>query len=108
MLVTPEKVTLAPDSISIKWSDGHVGHYEPKNLRINCQCAGCVEEWTRRKLLDPVTVPPDIQAVDYLDVGKYAIQFLWSDAHYTGIYTFDFLRSVCQCDECTASRAKTS
>jgi len=108
MVVKPEEVTLAPDSISIKWSDGHVGHFEPKYLRLNCQCAGCVEEWTRKKLLDPVIVPPDIQAVDYLDVGKYAIQFLWSDAHYTGIYTFDFLRSICQCDECTASRAKTS
>ena len=26
--------------------------------------------------------------VDYLIIGKYAIQFLWSDAHDTGIYPY--------------------
>ncbi len=27
-------------------------------------------------------------------VGNYAIQFFWSDGHYTGIYDFRFLRSL--------------
>ena len=83
-----------------QWSDGHKGVYEAKHVRVNCGCAECVEEWSNRKLLDPATVPSDICAEDYLLVGRYAVQFLWSDTHYTGIYPFDVLRSLCQCEEC--------
>ena len=90
--------------ILIEWSDGHQGVYEAKHLRISCGCAECVEEWSNRKLLDPATVPADIGAEDHLMVGKYAVQFLWSDSHYTGIYPFDVLRKLCQCDQCEESR----
>tara|TARA_B110000438_G_scaffold277633_1_gene300442 strand:- start:720 stop:863 length:144 start_codon:yes stop_codon:yes gene_type:complete len=27
-------------------------------------------------------------------VGRYAIQFVWSDGHSTGIYTFEYLREI--------------
>lgn len=37
-------------------------------------------------------------------VGKYTIQFLWSDGHFTGIFPFDILRELCQCDACKAER----
>ncbi len=99
------QVELGDDSITIQWSDGHRGQYRARDLRLNCSCAQCVEEWTRRKLLDPATVPANIRAEDYLLVGRYAIQFLWSDAHFTGIYPFDVLRALCQCQECSAARA---
>ena len=55
-----------------------------------------MEEWTNRRLLDPASVPLDLRAEDYLMVGRYAVQFLWSDAHYTGIYPFTTLRALCQ------------
>lgn len=29
-------------------------------------------------------------------VGSYAIQFMWSDGHYTGIYTWEFLKQACE------------
>ena len=41
---------------------------------------------TGRKLLNVSTIPEDIIVVDYFEVGKYALQFLWSDGHSTGIY----------------------
>ena len=91
---------LDDQGITVDWTDGHRSVYDAKYLRINCGCAECVEEWTNRKLLDPVSVPADIRAEDYLMVGRYAVQFLWSDTHYTGIYPFDTLRALCQCDEC--------
>ena len=97
------KVELDEKGIAIEWSDGHHGIYDAKYLRINCGCAECVEEWSNRKLLDPASVPADIRAEDYLMVGRYAVQFLWSDAHYTGIYPFKVLRQLCQCDQCKAS-----
>ncbi len=86
--------------IIVEWNDGHKGDYEAKHVRVNCGCAECVEEWSNRKLLDPATVPSDIRAEDYLLVGRYAVQFLWSDTHYTGIYPFNVLKSLCQCEEC--------
>ena len=98
------KVELSEKSVSIQWDDGHKSFYEAKYLRINCGCAECVEEWSNRKLLNPASVPTDIRAEDYLMVGKYAVQFLWSDAHFTGIYPFEMLRALCQCDECKTAR----
>ena len=97
------KVELDEKAVSIEWSDGHNSIYDAMYLRINCGCAECVEEWSNRKLLDPASVPADIRAEDYLMVGRYAVQFLWSDAHYTGIYPFKVLRQLCQCDQCKAS-----
>jgi len=47
-------------------------------------------------------VPPDVTAVDSMPVGNYAVQFLWSDAHYTGLYTYQFLRNSCPCEVCVA------
>ena len=99
-----EKLELTEDGVAVRWSDGHQSIYDSKYLRINCSCAECVEEWSNRKLLDPATVPADIHAEDYLKVGRYAVQFLWSDAHYTGIYPFEILRGLCRCDECKAAR----
>ena len=94
------QVELGESGVSVEWTDGHKSSYSAKYLRINCGCAECVEEWSSRKLLDAASVPSDIRAEDYLMVGRYAVQFLWSDAHYTGIYPFEVLRKLCQCGEC--------
>ena len=94
------KVKLRDKSVYIEWNDGHESIYDCIHLRVNCACAECVEEWSNRKLLDPMSIPSDIKAEDYLMVGQYAIQFLWSDAHFTGIYPFELLRALCQCDQC--------
>ena len=86
--------------LRIVWKDGHVSEYEPRYLRLNCRCAGCIEEMTGRPLLDPSTVPPDVypEAINY--VGRYALKFRWSDGHDTGIYPFDMLREACPCEAC--------
>ena len=99
-----ESLQISGQSITVEWNDGHKSVYDAKHLRVSCMCAECVEEWSNRKLLDPATVPADIRAEDHLLVGRYAVQFLWSDSHYTGIYPFDVLRALCTCDECQASR----
>ena len=91
---TISAIALNDGAVTITWADGAVSTLSAQYLRVNCACAECVEEWTNRKLLDPATVPTNLQAEDYLMVGKYAVQFLWSDGHYTGIYPFDMLRSL--------------
>jgi DUF971 family protein len=40
-------------------------------------------------------------------VGRYAIQFNWLDGHTSGIYSWEYLRRQCQCQECTFAAAET-
>ena len=99
-LTSVNKIEIQESNILVQWKDGHQSKFEARYLRINCGCAECVEEWSRRQLLDPATIQADLTAEDYLLVGQYAVQFLWSDAHYTGIYPFDLLRKLCPCEDC--------
>jgi len=47
--------------------------------------------------------PP--RPTDVKPVGHYAVSFSWNDGHSSGIYSWDYLRRVCQCSECTAHTA---
>ena len=96
---TPASVDIRDDAIVIVWNDGHECVYPHRYLRLRCQCATCVGEGGGRHDIDPSTVPEDVVALEYMPVGRYALQFLWSDAHYTGIYPFDVMREACPCPE---------
>ena len=66
---------------------------------LQCACAACVEEMTGRPILNVAQVPDDIIAADHLIVGKYAIQFLWTDGHDSGIYPFQMLLRLAANDD---------
>jgi len=82
------------DDLTIEWRDGTQAHYPFVALRDACPCAGCVDEMTGKKVLDPKTIPPNIhiRACEY--VGNYAIRITWSDGHDSGIFSFRFLREL--------------
>jgi DUF971 family protein len=86
--------------LRIRWADGHTSEYSPRHLRVNCPCAGCVDEYTGQPILDPATVPDDVYPVAIRHVGRYALRFDWSDHHDTGIYRWELLRAACTCTEC--------
>jgi DUF971 family protein len=104
---TPEKISPTDDgkALGILWEDGHASVYSPHALRLICPCAGCVDEMTGQPILDPATVPAGIYPTAIHYVGRYALQFMWSDGHDTGFYPFELLRKVCDCDECAAEAA---
>lgn len=81
--------------IQILWPGGPEVTIPPIRLRDSCPCAGCVEEGTGRKIIDPATIPADVHPLQILPVGNYAIQIYWSDGHSTGIYTWQALREAC-------------
>jgi len=89
---------------SVSWNDGHQSSYSLISLREACPCALCREE---RINPDPLkimkTLPSGLKTVSIDTVGNYAIKLTWSDGHSTGIYTFDFLRNYCPCNECKPS-----
>ena len=94
----PIEVQLLNDGLKILWADEKQCVYPYKYLRSQCGCASCVEEMTGKKLLNISSIPEDIIIVDYFEVGKYALQFLWSDGHSTGIYPYKILRKMSQTD----------
>jgi len=92
----PERIDIAEDGgIRILWPGGPEITVPAVRLRDHCPCAGCVEEGTGRKILDPETIPKDIRPLEVRPVGSYAIQIHWSDGHSTGIYSWQTLKRAC-------------
>ena len=93
---TPQQIEQAgPDTLRIVWGDGRECLYPVRMLRLNCRCANCVQEMTGAPLLREEDVPLDVRPLQISPVGRYAIQFRWSDGHDTGIYTYETLRALC-------------
>ena len=106
--ILPNEIQLEDNGIVVIWDDGHRSPYPHRYLRLRCPCATCVDEMTGLPTLDPDSVGNDVRAVDQLPVGNYGVQFLWSDTHYTGIYTYKVLRAACTCIVCNEDRARAA
>lgn len=87
-------------ALVIRWADGHQSPYTYRLLRERCPCASCQGEFNLPPPAPPTNVSSDIQPLGIQPIGHYAIQFRWNDGHQTGIYSFDYLRSICPCPEC--------
>ncbi len=97
----PEDIAPTEDGsrLRIAWKDGLVSEYVPRELRLLCPCAACVDEMTGIRTLRPDSVDQDVYPTAIHYVGRYALQFVWSDGHGTGIYTFDYLRKVAEASD---------
>jgi ATP-binding protein involved in chromosome partitioning len=105
MPMPDEIVGLLRSTITFKWPDGHETRYKARALRLACHRAMCIEETSGRALLEPATVPAQVQAKRMELMGQYAVLIEWSDGHTTGIYNFRDLRANCPCEACVAARA---
>jgi ATP-binding protein involved in chromosome partitioning len=83
---------VADPLLGILWADGTRTLHGAFELRQACPCAGCIEEWTGRRMESLDAVPREVRPVTIRSVGRYALQPVWSDGHRTGIYTFRDLR----------------
>lgn len=118
--VTPGKVRVLiteGKGLEIDWTDGHRSAWSFNWLREACPCATCVDERKQegRKpgqprpkpaALLPMYTPPPKPASAH-PVGRYALQFNWADGHSSGIYSWEYLRRMCQCRECSFTRDET-
>src|SRR5450759_4027808 len=103
--------------IDVTWSDGHSSHFEFAYLREQCPCAMCNDERQKKDeqlkkesaaqtpapALDSPLLPifkAKLRARAAHAVGNYALQIDFNDGHTTGIYSFDFLRTICPCQDC--------
>jgi DUF971 family protein len=119
--VTPAKVRVLlteGKGLEIDWSDGHKSAWNFAWLRDACPCATCNEErsLTGRKPGQPKPKPAAVlpmytapaKPLSAQAVGRYALQFNWQDGHTSGIYSWEFLRRVCQCGECRFAAEETT
>lgn len=91
----PVRVELFPnDEFGIVWSDDREDFLAPRELRLACPCASCVDEMTGEKILDPASVGAGVTIESWEEVGRYALAFRFSDGHRTGLYTFELLREL--------------
>jgi DUF971 family protein len=90
----------AGQGITIRWADGHASTFGARYLRGRCPCAQCVSETTGQRLVFEDHVAPDVAIAAARTVGNYALHFDFSDGHTTGIYSFEYLRAICPCEEC--------
>jgi DUF971 family protein len=101
--------------MEIDWKDGHQSTWNFTWLRDACPCATCTEERNNHhrnpgepakqaaSLLPMYKEPAKPKEVK--PVGRYALNIAWNDGHASGIYSWDYLREICQCQECRAHAA---
>jgi DUF971 family protein len=96
-MTEPLQIIEESDSaLTIVWSDDMETSYEASDLRRKCPCAGCVNEWSGERMLKPETIADDLSFTQIAVVGRYALNFHFSDGHDTGIYSFRYLRSLAE------------
>ena len=87
-------VTGVDGHIQVAWPDGTTTKVANKALRVSCQCALCINEYTNEPILDPDTVPEAIEVEEIQPLGNYAVAISWSDGHSSGIFSWDHLRNI--------------
>lgn len=97
------------DGLAIIWQDGQRHVLGCRFLRESCPCATCREGRGDTSHSKPLGSPPakkkafsivessleeELLLTRIWAVGQYALGIAWGDGHDTGIYTFDYLRSL--------------
>lgn len=86
--------------VVITWNDGKECRYSFAGLRAVCPCVECkgghayMGSPADKEVL-ATAVNPDLNLEGLEPVGSYALQFIWSDGHATGIYTWEYLYEAC-------------
>jgi len=110
----PEHIAISKSKgIKIDWQDGHRSDFPLTYLRDECPCATCTGAHGTVPQKSNYSAPPAspfpmykpaLRIVSVEEVGSYAIRINWSDGHNSGIYSWEHLRRICACPECTAAR----
>lgn len=95
--------------MTIDWRDGHQSHWTFRWLRDACPCAICHEARENEGRAPGVGKPKPLSLLpmyevpvaprDVEPVGRYALRFHWNDGHEAGLYSWDYLRNVCDVEQ---------
>jgi len=84
----------------IDWADGHLGVLPHEVLRGFCPCAHCQGHGGTINFIPGGN--SELREIE--TVGFYALKLVWGDGHDTGLYTFEYLRSLADRPEVTLTR----
>lgn len=86
--------------LTVEWSDGTRSFYPVAHLRRNSPSADA-RALRQEMERNPLTVLPSrgrmegpLMALDAELVGNYALRIRFSDGHSTGLYSWEYLRSI--------------
>ena len=93
MILTEVRRLPEEGALLLTWEDGFVAKPSYSYLAGYCPCAGCQGHGGQVVYREPrVAVTPE----SIKPVGNYAISIVWKGGCRTGIYTFDYLRRLCE------------
>lgn len=75
----------------VSWADGTRGVISNRVLRGYCPCAGCQGHGGSIQFV----AGHDSELRHISPVGNYALKLTWGDGHASGLYSFEYLRRLC-------------
>ncbi len=97
-MVQPTRIEVIGAEVAIAWSDGSESYLQAEKLRAASPSA---ENTGERDLLGRQIGGhqgprefPGVSVTGWRIIGGYAVQFDFSDGHNTGLYTFEYLRTL--------------
>lgn len=93
----PADLQVIGAELAIRWPDGKETYLPLEQLRRRCPCAACAGEPGLTKPVPAAGIElksDSFRLKGMQTVGGYAIQPTWEDGHGTGIYSWEYLRSI--------------
>lgn len=84
----------ADQVLELAWEGEEPARVPYRQIRAQCPCASCKDEWTGERLIDPDSIRPDLKIEAMEPIGNYAVRLSWNDGHSSGLYTWDHFRRL--------------
>lgn len=93
----PKDIQIIGKEVAVLWQDDHEDYFDPEFLRAKSPSAENVGEhdiFGNRYGGDGPREFPGVLVEGWDYQGNYAVRFHFSDGHRTGLYSWDYLRSL--------------
>ena len=92
----PSKIKVRDNQfLDVTWNNGESYSIKLSNLRNACPCAIChaeKDEWSKTYI--PLFTMEQLKIKKINVIGTYAIGIEWQDGHNTGLYDYEYLKSL--------------
>lgn len=95
----PSDIQLIGTQVALRWPDGHEDYLPSEFLRAHSPSAenkGEPDLFGNIRGADPRNQFPGVEVTGWEFIGGYAIRFIFSDGHRTGLYAYPYLRALGQ------------
>lgn len=96
--LNPTKIKIDDGFLKLTWDDNSSDQISLNYLRDECPCANCKGETILLKTMRPArqnkNAPGRYDITKIKVVGGYAIKISWKDGHDTGIYSWQYLKTL--------------